>query len=42
MTGKGRCDKGFIWNLGICECECNKSCEEVQYLDYKNYSLHLT
>ena len=44
MTEKGRCDKGFILNLCICECECNKSCDKGQYLDYKNYkncSLHL-
>ena len=26
----------FIWNPSICECECNKSCDIEQYLDYKN------
>ena len=29
-------DKGFIWNPGNCECECDKSCDIVEYLDYKN------
>ena len=26
-------DKGFIWNASNCVCECDKSCE---YLDYTN------
>ena len=30
------CDKGFIWNPSNCECECDKSCDIVEYLDYKN------
>ena len=30
------CDKGFIWNPSNCECECNKSCDIGEYLDYKN------
>ena len=30
------CDKGFIWNLSNCECECDKSCDIGEYLDYKN------
>ena len=30
------CDKGFIWNPGICECERDKSCDVGEYLDYKN------
>ena len=33
MINKGICDKGYIWNPSICECECDKTCE---YLDYKN------
>ena len=33
---KGRCDKGFIWNLSTCECKCDKSCDIGQYLDCKN------
>ena len=36
MIDKGICDKGFIWNPGICECECDKSCNIGQYLDYEN------
>ena len=35
MIGKGICDKGFIRNLF--NCECDKSCDEGEYLDYKNY-----
>ena len=30
------CDKGFIWNPGNCECECDKSCDAGEYLDHKN------
>ena len=30
------CDKGFIWNPSNCECECDKSCDIVEYLDYEN------
>ena len=29
-------DKGFIWNLSNCNCECYKSCDVEEYLDYKN------
>ena len=28
--------KGFIWNPSNCECECYKSCDFSDYLDYKN------
>ena len=28
--------KGFIWNTSDCECECDKSCDIGEYLDYKN------
>ena len=31
------CDKGFIWNPSNCGCECDKSCDVGEYLDYKNY-----
>ena len=34
MIYKGICDKGFIWNLSNCECECDKSCDVGEYLDY--------
>ena len=30
------CDKGFIWNPSNCECECDKSCDIGEYLDYEN------
>ena len=30
------CDKGFIWSPSNCECECDKSCNIGEYLDYKN------
>ena len=33
LIDKGICDKGFIWN---CECEYDKTCDIVEYLDYKN------
>ena len=29
------CDKGFIWNPSNCECECGKSCDIGELLDYK-------
>ena len=29
-------DKGFIWNPSNCECECDKSCDISEYLDYEN------
>ena len=29
-------DKGFIWNPINCECECDKSCNIGEYLDYEN------
>ena len=32
----GVCDKDFIWKPSNCECECNKSCDFSEYLDYKN------
>ena len=36
MIDNGRCDKGFIWNLSNCECECDKLCDVGKYLDFKN------
>ena len=33
---KGVCDKGFIWNPINCRCECHKSCNIGEYIDYKN------
>ena len=37
LIEKGICDKGFIWNPSNCQCECDKSCNVGEYLDYKNY-----
>ena len=36
MIDKGLCDKGYIWNPSNCECECDKSCDVGEYLDYEN------
>ena len=36
MIDKGICDKGFIWNPSNCECECDKSCDVGDYLDFEN------
>ena len=36
LIGKGVCDKGCAWNLSSCECECDKSCDSGEYLDYEN------
>ena len=30
------CNKGFIWNTGNCEGECDKSCDVGEYLANKN------
>ena len=35
LIGKGMYDKIFIWNPSNCECECDKSCNIGEYLDYK-------
>ena len=36
MIDEGICYKGFICNPSICKCECDKSCDVGEYLDYKN------
>ena len=36
MIDKGIYDKEFIWNPSNCECECDKSFDIEQCLDYKN------
>ena len=30
------CDKGYARNPSNCECECGKSCDIGEYLDYEN------
>ena len=35
MIDKGICNKGFIWNSSYCECECDKSCDIGENLDYE-------
>ena len=39
LIDKGVCDRGYIWNPSNYECECDKSCDVVEYLDYKNCKL---
>ena len=36
MIDKGLCDKEFIWNPSNCECQCDKSCDIGEYLDYSS------
>ena len=36
MIDKVVCNKGFIWHPSNCVCECYKSCDFSEYLDYKN------
>ena len=36
LIDKDVCDKGFIWNPSNCDCECDKSCDVAEYLDYEN------
>ena len=36
MIDKDVYDKGFIWNPSNFKCECDKSCNVGEYLDYKN------
>ena len=36
LIDKGVSNKGFIWNLSNCECECDKACGVGEYLDYEN------
>ena len=36
LINKGRCDKIFIWNPSNSECECDKSCDVGEYLNYDN------
>ena len=36
LIDKGVCDKGYIFNPSNSECECDKSCNVGQYLDYSH------
>ena len=36
MIDKGVCEKGFICNPSYWKCECDKSCDIGEYLDYEN------
>ena len=36
LIDKGVCDNGYVWNPSNCECECDKSCNIGEYLDYSN------
>ena len=36
MIDKGVCHKVYIWNPNNCECECDKSWDVGEYLDYEN------
>ena len=36
LIDKAICNKQFIWNPSNCECECDKSCDIGEYLDYEN------
>ena len=36
LIDKGVCDRRYIWDPSNCECDCDKSCDVGEYLDYKN------
>ena len=36
LIDKGICDKGFILNRSNCDCECDKSRDVGDYLEYKS------
>ena len=36
LIDKGVCDKEYVWNPSNCECECDKSCNIDEYLDYSS------
>ena len=37
MIDKDVCDKGFIWNPGNSEFECDKSSDVGEYLEYEKF-----
>ena len=36
LIDEDACHKSIIWNPSNCECECDKSCDIVEYLDCSN------
>ena len=36
LIDKDKCNKRFIWNPSVCECECDRSCGIRQNLDHKS------
>ena len=36
MVDKGVRDKAYAWNPSNCECECDKSSDFGEYVDYEN------
>ena len=36
FAGMVGCDKGYTWNPGTCECQCDMWCKPGQYIDHKN------
>ena len=36
LINKDVCEKGFSWNPSNFECECDKSCDVGEYLNYGN------
>ena len=36
LIDKGVSDKGCVWSPSNCECECDKSCNIGEYLDYSS------
>ena len=31
----GSCEKDYMWNPSMCDCECNKACKIDEYLGTK-------
>ena len=36
LIDKGSYDKRYIWNPSNCSCECDKSCDKGEYINYEN------
>ena len=37
LIDKSECDIGYIWNQSNYKCECDKSCDVGEYLEYEKY-----